>query len=47
MKKEIKVKVEFTEGYRERYTEACLEELRKRDQRKELENEPAREAETA
>ena len=29
--KEVKVKVEFTEGYQKRYTEACLEQLRKRE----------------
>jgi len=31
MKKEIKVKVQFSEGYRERFTKACLETLRKRE----------------
>lgn len=31
MKKEIKVKVQFTEGYKQRYTKACLEILRKRE----------------
>lgn len=30
MKKEIKIKVTFTEGYQERYTKACLEVIRKR-----------------
>lgn len=30
MKKEIKVKVEFSEGYERRFTEACLDVLRKR-----------------
>lgn len=28
---EIKVKVEFTEGYEKRFTEACLQQLRKRN----------------
>lgn len=31
MKKEIKVVVEFTEGYQERYTRACLEVIKKRE----------------
>ena len=30
MKKEIKVKVTFTEGYQKRFTEACLEVLKRR-----------------
>ena len=34
MKKEINVKVIFTEGYEKRYTQACLEVLRKRDKKK-------------
>ena len=38
MKKEIKVKVQFTEGFRERYTKACLDQLKKRDTKKEAEN---------
>lgn len=28
---EIKVRVEFTEGYEKRFTEACLQQLYKRD----------------
>ena len=35
--KEVKVKVEFTEGYQKRYTEACLEQLRKRELAKQRE----------
>ena len=35
--KEVKVKVEFTEGYQKRYTEACLEQLRKRELTKQRE----------
>lgn len=31
MKKEIKVKVCFSEGYQERYTAACLSQLQKRE----------------
>lgn len=31
MKKEIKVRVTFTEGYQKRFTEACLEVLRRRE----------------
>ncbi len=38
MKKEIKVKVQFTEGYRERYTKACIEQLKKRETKKEAAN---------
>lgn len=30
MKKEIKVKVKYTEGWRERFTKACVETARKR-----------------
>lgn len=30
MKKEIKVKVKYTEGWRERFTKACIETARKR-----------------
>ena len=30
MKKEIKVKVKYTEGWRERFTKACAETARKR-----------------
>lgn len=33
--KEIKVVVEFTEGYEKRFTEACLEVLKKREARDE------------
>lgn len=29
--KEIKVRVEFSEGYEKRFTEACLQQLRKRN----------------
>ena len=31
-KKDIKIKVTYTDGYQKRYTEACLEVLRKREQ---------------
>lgn len=30
MKKEIKVKVKYTDGYKERFTKACVEVARKR-----------------
>ena len=30
MKKEIKVKVTYTEGWKERFTKACIEAARKR-----------------
>lgn len=30
-KKEIKVKVTYTDGYRQRFTKACLDVLRKRE----------------
>lgn len=33
--KEIKVVVEFTEGYEQRFTEACLEVLKRREVRNE------------
>lgn len=36
MKQEIKVKVEFSEGYEKRFTEACLEVLKRREAMKEL-----------
>lgn len=29
--KEIKVEVQFTEGYQERFTRACVEQLKKRE----------------
>lgn len=29
--KEIKVKVQFSPGYQQRYTEACLNQLKKRE----------------
>lgn len=29
-KQEVKVKVVFTDGYQQRYTAACLEQLRRR-----------------
>lgn len=31
--KEIKIKVQFTSGYQERYTKACIEQLKKREAR--------------
>lgn len=34
--KEIKVKVITSEGYEKRFTEACLEVLKKRETKKEL-----------
>lgn len=33
MQKDIKVEVTFTEGYQKRFTEACLEVLKKRKDR--------------
>lgn len=30
---EVKVRVELTEGYEKRFTEACLEQLRKRNRK--------------
>lgn len=33
--KEIKIKVEYTAGYEKRFTEACLEVLKKREARNE------------
>lgn len=33
--KEIKVVVEYTEGYEQRFTEACLEVLKRREVRNE------------
>ncbi|MCD8366105.1 MAG: hypothetical protein LUC83_09945 [Clostridiales bacterium] len=33
MEQEIKVKVELTDGFRERLTEACLQELSRRRKR--------------
>ncbi len=36
-KKEIKVQVQFTEGYEKRFTEACLEQLRRRELAKQRE----------
>lgn len=35
MQKEIKVRVEFTDGYEKRFTEACLQQLRLREKRSE------------
>ena len=29
--KEIRIKVQFTSGYQERYTKACIEQLKKRE----------------
>lgn len=40
--KEVKVKVDFTEGYEERYTRVCLEELEQRKIRQQ--NDPVRNA---
>lgn len=31
--KEIKIEVQFTEGYQKRYTKACIEQLKKRKAR--------------
>lgn len=39
MKKEIKVEVTFTPGYEQRFTNACLEAIRKRESRKEKSDE--------
>lgn len=36
---EVKVKVEYTEGYQERYTKACLEQLKRRELAKQREME--------
>lgn len=33
MKKEIKVKVEYSAGYEKRFTKACLEQIEKRKSR--------------
>lgn len=38
-KQEIKVAIEFTEGYEKRYTEACLKQLRKRKKQEASKNE--------
>ena len=35
-KKEIKVEVIFTEGYKERFTQACIKVAKRREERKEL-----------
>ena len=35
---EIKVQVEFTEGYEERFTKACLEKLEQRKRRQQKES---------
>lgn len=35
--KEIKVRLVLTEGYRQRYTQACLDVLRERERRARLE----------
>ena len=29
--KEIRIKVQFTSGYQERYTKACIKQLKKRE----------------
>ena len=34
-RKEVKVAVTFTDGYQQRYTQACLDVIRKRELRKE------------
>ena len=36
---EIKIKIELSEGYEQRFTKACLDILKKRDNKKEVENE--------
>jgi len=36
--KDIKLKVTYTEGYQQRFTEACLKQLRLRDERKKIES---------
>lgn len=33
MKKEIKVQVTFSDGYQKRYTQACLNVIKKREQK--------------
>lgn len=33
MKKEIKVKVTYSEGYQKRFTQACLNVIKKREQK--------------
>lgn len=33
MKKEIKVQVTYSEGYKKRFTEACLKVIKKREQK--------------
>jgi len=37
-KPEIKVRLELTEGYRQRFTAACLKRLKEREERERLEN---------
>ncbi|WP_343247756.1 hypothetical protein [Diplocloster hominis] len=34
---EIKVKVTYTEGFEKRFTEACLEQLRQREENEKIE----------
>lgn len=41
---DIKVKIEFTEGYEQRFTKACIDILKKRERREEIRNEESREA---
>mgnify|MGYP001042155144 CR=1 FL=1 len=36
--KDVKVKVEYTEGYEKRFTEACLKILKRREKQQELLN---------
>ena len=47
VRKDIKVRVEYTEGYEKRYTEACLEQLRRREVLKQREMEAGNRAATA
>lgn len=37
MKKEIKVHVTFSDGYQKRYTQACLNVIKKREEKEECE----------
>lgn len=36
MKQEIKVKVVFTDGYEKRFTKACLDQLKKREEKEKV-----------
>lgn len=46
-KHEVEVVLTLTEGYAQRFTEACLEQLKKRERQAELLATPLRQKETA